>query len=449
MEILIKAGQLILSLSILVLLHEFGHFIFAKIFKARVEKFYLFFNPWFSLFKIKKGETEFGVGWLPLGGYCKISGMIDESMDKEQMSKPPEPHEFRSKKGYQRLLIMLGGVLFNFLTAFFIYSMILFTWGETYLPTDNAKHGIYCDTLATDMGFRNGDIILSIDNKHVEDFTDIFVELLYNEVTSIQVKRNGRKVDVSIPNDFVSQYLERRNYYKENVSKDYNFIVPEYPFIVGDFSEDSVGENAGLEKGDKIIALNDEEISGFNHFSTKLGKFDGNTVKISVDRKGEIIDYSLTLSENRKIEVFAESMGNIIDLETKEFGFFASIPAGIKKGSQSISNYLKDIKLIFSPKTKAYKELGGFIAIGNIFPDTWDWFRFWQMTALLSIMLAVINLLPIPALDGGHVLFLVFEIITGRKPADKFLEYAQIVGMILLLALVLFANGNDIIKLFR
>ncbi|MFC2118842.1 RIP metalloprotease RseP [Bacteroidota bacterium] len=449
LQVLIKAGQLILSLSILVLLHEFGHFIFAKIFKARVEKFYLFFNPWFSLFKIKKGETEFGVGWLPLGGYCKISGMIDESMDKEQLSKPPQPYEFRSKPSYQRLLIMLGGVLFNFITAFLIYSMILFTWGNEYLPTDNAKYGIYCDTLATDMGFRNGDIILSVDNKHVEDFRGIFEELIYNEVKTVQVKRNGKNFDVPIPEDFVSQFLERRSYYKSNVSKDpYFFFRPELPFIIGEFGDDSVGEKAGLEIGDKIVGFNDEPVKGFYHFGSKLANVSAQNSKITVERNGEFIQYSLTFDESMKIGAWADN-SKFLETETKEYGFFASIPAGIKQGSQSISNYLKDIKLIFTPKTKAYKSLGGFIAIGNIFPDTWDWMTFWTMTALLSIMLAVLNLLPIPALDGGHVLFLVFEIITGRKPADKFIEYAQIVGMLLLLALVLFANGNDIIKLFR
>jgi len=455
MDILIKAGQLILSLSLLVLIHEFGHFIFARMFKTRVEKFYLFFNPWFTLFKFKKGETEFGIGWLPLGGYCKISGMIDESMDKEQLKQAPQPWEFRSKPSYQRLLIMLGGVVFNFIAAFFIYSMILFTWGDKYLPTENVKYGISCDTLATDLGFRDGDIILSVGDKKVDDFQKILPEMIYTKTKTVQVRRNGQSLNIQLPTDFISQFIERKRHFEEIQGQDYNFISFGIPFIIGKFKPGSVGEKAGLRIGDKIVGFNNEEILHFQQFRNKLDAFKEKNLIVTVDRNSEIIDYPLTLDETREIGAYwyendlNSEIDKIFGLKEVKYSFFGSFPAGIKRGKDTISSYLKDLRLIFTPKTKAYKSLGGFIAIGNIFPSNWDWYRFWSMTALISIMLAVLNLLPIPALDGGHVIFLIFEIITGKKPADKFLEYAQIVGMILLLALVVFANGNDILKLFR
>ena len=455
MEIIIKAGQLLLSLSILVLLHEFGHFIFARLFRTRVEKFYLFFNPWFTLFKIKKGETEFGIGWLPLGGYCKIAGMIDESMDKEQMKKPPQPYEFRAKPAWQRLIIMLGGVFFNFLAAFFIYSMVLFTWGDKYTPTANVKYGIICDTLATDMGFRNGDFILSVDNNEVEDFSKIIPEIIYNNAETVQVNRNGRMLDVSIPEDFISQFIERRRYLDSNFPTYINFIDKGIPFFVKKFNEGSVGEEAGLKVGDRVVGLNGAQVLFFQEFFMKISKVKSRDIVVSVNRNGELLDFPISLNDDMLIGAYwfdkdlESELDDLFSRETLKYGFFASFPAGIKRGTETISSYLKDLKLIFSPKTKAYKSLGGFIAIGNIFPAQWDWRAFWLMTALISIMLAVLNLLPIPALDGGHVIFLIFELITGKKPADKFLEYAQIAGMILLLALVVFANGNDIIKLFR
>lgn len=455
MDILIKAGQLILSLSLLVLIHEFGHFIFAKIFKTKVEKFYLFFNPWFSLFKVKKGDTEFGIGWLPLGGYCKISGMIDESMDKEQLSKPPQPWEFRSKPSYQRLLIMLGGVVFNFVAAFFIYSMILFTWGDKYLPSENVKYGISCDTLATDLGLRDGDIIHSVGNKKVEDFRKILPEMIYTKNKTVQVSRNGQSLDIQLPVDFISQFIERKRQFESEQGEDYDFISFGIPFYIGSFNPGSAGEKAGLRIDDKIIGFNNEEILHFQQFRNKMLTYEDETLLVTVDRNGELIDFSVSLDESRQIGAYwykndpNTELEKLFILKEVEYSFFASFPAGLKRGKETISSYLKDLRLIFTPKTKAYKSLGGFIAIGNIFPSSWDWYRFWSMTALISIMLAVLNLLPIPALDGGHVIFLVFEIITGKKPADKFLEYAQIVGMILLLALVIFANGNDILKLFR
>lgn len=437
MIILVKAAQLLLSLSILVIVHEFGHFAFAKLFKTRVEKFYLFFNPWFSLFKFKRGETEYGLGWLPLGGYVKISGMIDESMDKEQLSQEPKPYEFRSKPSGQRLLIMLGGVLFNIVFAFLIYSMILFAWGEKYLPTENAKFGIICDTLALDMGLQNGDLILTLDNKEVEDFHDIIPEIVYNGARSIQVSRKGQTVSLPVPENFVKEFIREKSFI------DYGF-----PFIVREFEKGSPAESSGLKVDDRILAINGKETIFYPFVVDEIVLHKNEEISLLVDRNGTPTEVNVQVPDNGKIGIYPVDPKTFFDLAEIRYSFFESIPAGVTKGIHTIKSYLKDLKLVFTPETEAYKSLGGFIAIGNIFPGTWNWQVFWNMTAFLSIMLAVLNILPIPALDGGHVFFLTFEIISGRKPSDKFMEVAQIVGMILLLALVIFANGNDILKLF-
>ncbi len=437
MIVLIKAAQLLLSLSILVIIHEFGHFTFAKLFKTRVEKFYLFFNPWFSLFKFKKGETEYGLGWLPLGGYVKISGMIDESMDKEQMSKEPQPWEFRSKSSIQRLLIMLGGVLFNVLFAFLVYAMVLFTWGESYLPTQNVKYGIICDSLALDMGLQHGDKILTVDGQYIENFGDIARELVYDEAKSIQINRNGEALDITVPDDFVNNFIKKQS-----------FIYAAFPFIASHFPNDSEAQDKGVLTGDKIIGINGMDIPYFDLVKLELQNHIGDTITLNLMRGGQKTNIEMEVSESGTIGVYPELPESLLEYSELKYGFFESIPAGVKKGTHMIGAYLKDLKLVFTPETEAYKELGGFIAIGNIFPGKWDWYVFWRMTAFLSIMLAVLNLLPIPALDGGHVMFLIIEMITGRKPGDKFMEYAQIVGMLMLLALVLYANGNDIVKLF-
>ena len=441
MVFLVKAAQLILSLSILVIVHEFGHFIFARIFKTRVEKFYLFFNPWFSLFKFKRGDTEYGVGWLPLGGYVKIAGMIDESMDKEAMKKDPQPWEFRSKPSGQRLLIMLGGVLFNILFAFLIYSMILLAWGEKYLPLEEAKYGVVCDSLALDMGLRHGDRILTVDNRKIEDFDDIVPEIVYKGARSIQVDRQGEVLDIAIPENFVAEYLSLLRQKK-------GFIYIAFPFVAERFEKGSPADQSGMQPGDRLVGINDSEYPYFYQFAMEMQKFAGDSVTVQVDRGGEQLTFPILVPETGKIGVYPTAALSFFTLKEIRYNIFQSIPAGISKGIKMISSYLKDLKLIFSPETKAYKSVGGFIAIGNIFPASWDWMTFWNMTAFLSIMLAVINILPIPALDGGHVFFLGFEIITGRKPGDKFMEVAQIIGMVILLSLVLYANGNDILKLF-
>ncbi|HOZ14045.1 MAG TPA: RIP metalloprotease RseP [Tenuifilaceae bacterium] len=439
MEIIVKAGQFLLSLSILVILHEMGHFLFAKLFGARVEKFYLFFNPWFSLFKVKRGETEYGVGWLPLGGYVKISGMIDESMDKEQMQQPPQPYEFRSKPAWQRLFIMIGGVLVNFVLALLIYSAILFTWGDEYLATRNVKYGVACDSLALELGFKNGDKILTVSGREVENFQQISHDILLNDNREVVVLRGSDTVKVNIAEDKVAKLV-----------KNPMIFVPRFPFIVDELRKDDVAEKAGLMKGDKLVAINNEPKLFFDEFKTALLENKNKTVSITVLRDTQTVNIDLNVPETGIVGVVPMmELKEFFEIDKREYSFFESIPAGIKRGFTTIKSYLKQLKLIFSPETKAYESLGGFITIGKIFPSTWDWQAFWGLTAFLSIILAIMNILPIPALDGGHVLFLLYEIVTGRKPSDKFMEYAQITGMIILLALLLYANGNDIVKLFK
>ncbi|MBL7110340.1 MAG: RIP metalloprotease RseP [Bacteroidales bacterium] len=439
MKILIQASQFLLSLSILVFLHELGHFVFARIFKVRVEKFYIFFNPWFSLFKKKVGDTEYGIGWLPLGGYVKISGMIDESMDKEQMKKPPQPWEFRSKPGWQRLFIMVGGVLVNFLLALFLYATSLYIWGEQYLPNQNARYGIMCDTLALSMGLQNGDKIVSLDGHEVERFHQVVHDIIINKTQVIQVERDGRLVDVTVPDEIIAPLI-----------KSTGFIETRIPFIAGDFPKESGARDAGIRKEDQMIGVNDTSLMFFDEYQAILAKYKNQPVDIHVVRGEEKLTFPVNVSEEGKVGIYpVVNYSRFFEMEKIEYTFLSSIPAGISKGISNMVSYLKQLKLLFRPKTKAYESLGGFIKIGSFFPDEWDWQRFWNLTALLSIILAIMNILPIPALDGGHVMFLLYEIVSGRKPGDKFLEYAQITGMILLLALLLYANGNDVIQLFR
>lgn len=438
MEIIVKAGQFFLSLSILVILHELGHFVFAKLFKTRVEKFYLFFDPWFSLFKIKRGETEYGVGWLPLGGYVKISGMIDESMDKEQLKQPPQPWEFRSKPALQRLFIMIGGVLVNVVLALFIYSAVLYTWGEEYLPTRNVKYGVTCDSLALKLGFRNGDKILTVGGNEVENFQLIAHDILLNEDRNVKVLRGNDTVTINISEDYVSHLI-----------KNPIIFYPRFPFIVDEIKKGEPAEKAGLVKGDKLVAINGRPAVFFDEFKDSLARYKGKKLELTVERNGQPVDVVVNVPESGVVGVYpVTDISNFFELSHNEYTLVQAIPAGIKKGISTIKSYLKQLKLIFTPKTKAYESVGGFITIGKIFPATWDWQSFWNLTAFLSIILAIMNILPIPALDGGHVMFLVYEIITGRKPGDKFLEYAQMVGMLILLALLLYANINDIVKLF-
>ena len=442
MTILIKILQLLLSLSILVIIHEFGHFIFAKYFKTRVEKFYLFFDPWFSLFKRKAGETEYGIGWIPLGGYVKISGMIDESMDREQMKQPAQPWEFRSKTSGQRLLIMTGGVLFNFIFALLLYVCVLYTWGETYLPTANVKYGIVTDSVGYSVGLRNGDKILSVDNQKIEDFAQITSEIVLNDRKTIQVDRNGEILNIAIPVEYVARMLKGTG--KIDARTPFN------PYVISGFIKKSPGKVAGLLVGDELLGLDGNKFEWFDEFQKYLSDNRTRSIIVNILRKGQQVDLPVVPTSEGLLGIgSSRTYDQIFELKTIKYGFLESIPAGIRKGFRMIGDYLKQFKVIFSRHTKAYESLGGFITIGSIFPGVWDWQSFWNLTALLSIILAVMNILPIPALDGGHVMFLLYEVITGRKPSDKFLEYAQITGMILLLGLLILANGNDIMRLIR
>jgi len=440
MDVFIQIAQLVLSLSILVVLHELGHFIPAKLFKIKVEKFYLFFDPWFSVFKKKIGETEYGIGWLPLGGYVKIAGMIDESMDKEQMKLPPQPWEFRSKPAWQRLIIMLGGVTVNIILAFFIYAMLLFTQGEQYLSVENAKYGIVADSLAREIGLQTGDKIVGYDHdKKFETFTSIVPTILLDNALSLQVERNGKMVDVAVPRSLTKALVE---------GKGEGFISIAFPAEIGAVQKGSSIAKAGAKDGDFIVGINNEPVSYFDELRFKLRNYKTQTVPLSLLRGSDTIQTTVTVTEAGTIGFAAKSLDNYFALSTKEYTFFQAIPAGVKKTGSTLSNYLKQFRLIFDSDVKGYKQVGSFITITQLFPKLWDWTAFWNLTAFLSIMLAVLNVLPIPALDGGHALFTLIEMITGKKPSDKFLEYAQTVGMVMLLTLMVFALGNDIFRNF-
>ncbi|MDR0419904.1 MAG: RIP metalloprotease RseP [Prevotellaceae bacterium] len=485
MDILIKISQFILSLSILVVVHEFGHFFFARLFKMRVEKFYIFANPYISIVRFKKingklrakwfsrndtkirkkldekgmpildrkgraeielipleelpdnnwnkypKTTEWGIGWLPIGGYCKINGMIDESMDMEQMKQAPQPFEFRSKPAWQRLLVMIGGVLFNVILAILIYWGMLFTWGETYLANRDVKNGVSCSLPAQEIGFRNGDKILRLDGDTIENFKDIQIKIIRDQIKNVEVERNGEKTIVQIADTDISKIL-----------KDREFLNPRMKFIISEVREESTAKKYGIHDGDRVIAVNSQNMEYFDEISAFLKENESTIVEMKIVRNSDTLVLPVEVSELGTIGV------NIYDSTLKptliSYGFFEALPVGISKGINGIKDYLKDLGLIFSPKTKAYESVGSFIAIGNIFPSLWIWEQFWKLTALLSIMLAVINILPIPALDGGHAVFAIYEIIFRRKPSDRFLEKAQVIGLLLILALMFFALSNDI-----
>lgn len=459
MDILIKALQLVLSLSILVITHEAGHFFFAKLFKTRVEKFYLFFNPWFSLFKFKKGETEYGIGWLPLGGYVKISGMIDESMDKEQMKQPMQPWEFRAKPAWQRLLIMLGGVMVNAISAPLIFWMVLYTWGETYLPLSEAKFGMQFHEVMHEVGFQDGDHVLGINGQEAETIRDVVNPILFGECQTVDIKRNGEKKSIEIPDEFFRTVL----------ANDASYMMTMRVPTVVDSVVSASARTAGLMKGDSIVGINGVETPSYDLFRKEIQNYRDTTITLYYARSysNDTVAYEDPISceirtgflpspiiDSLTIHTDAEArLGIIICSATRwmtpkvrQYGFAEACPAGIEKGYNLLCDYLKQIPMLFS-KEGATK-VGGFGTIGNMFPAVWDWEAFWFNTAFLAIILAVMNVLPIPALDGGHVLFLLVEIITRRKPSDKFLEYAQTIGMFLLFALIIWANFNDVIRAF-
>lgn len=439
---LIRALQLVLSLSLLVIIHEGGHFFFARLFKIRVEKFYIFFDPWFSLFKFKpkNSETEYGIGWLPLGGYCKISGMIDESMDTEQMKQPPQPWEFRSKPAWQRLLVMIGGVLMNFLLALFIYSMILFTWGDQYIALKDMNYGMKFNETAREIGFRDGDILVSADGKELTRYN---VDMLRSlaEAREVVVLRDGKEEQILMPEISLLEIAK----------EDPPFVDMLIPNVVDSVLADGGFAKAGLQKGDSLIAFNGTPLHSWNEFTEQLGEL---RLRSEVEQKSST-SFSLVYSRagvrdtvnvttDDQFKVLAYSMNPGYQPTRLTYGFFESFPAGVALGINTLKGYVNDMKYVFTKE--GAKSVGGFGTIGSIFPKVWDWQRFWSMTAFLSIILAFMNILPIPALDGGHVLFLLYELVARRKPSDKFLEYAQMVGMFLLFGLLIWANFNDILR---
>ncbi len=429
----------------LIVLHELGHFIPAKLFKTRVEKFYLFFDVKFSLFKKKIGETEYGIGWLPLGGYVKISGMIDESMDKEAMAQEPKEWEFRSKPTWQRLIIMLGGVTVNFILAVIIFIGLVFTYGDTYIANDSLKDGIWVTepAIGDALGLKTGDRVISVDGKKIEDMNSILPEIVYGEYLTIE--RNGQEIKEKIPVDFIETLSDNR----DNI----RFINYRMPFVVSQVPANSPNASSGFEKGDAVIEIAGTAVEYQDQVVPVLEANKGKTVKVIVDRDGSKIPLQANISEEGKFGVMIglDSMGayeekGYFQIKQLDYTFLESIPAGWDRGVKTLTDYIKGMKKIFNPDTGAYKEVGGFAAIGGMFPDTWNWPAFWATTAFLSVILAFMNILPIPALDGGHVMFLLYEMVTGRKPSDKFLEYAQVTGFFILIALLLFANGNDLYK---
>jgi regulator of sigma E protease len=437
-----KAAQLLLSLSILVILHEFGHYITAKWFKCRVEKFYLFFDPWFSIFKKKIGDTVYGIGWLPLGGYVKISGMVDESMDKEALKLPPQPWEFRSKPAWQRLIIMLGGVIVNILLAFVIYAMILMVWGEKKIPASSMKYGIHVgDSTLLKIGLKNGDKIIGVDGEEVYDLNRFIKKLI--TASNIEIEREGKLTNLVLPKDFVGQLIENKN------QKRKSFIEPRFPAMVAYIPDTAVAYKAGLRKHDMIKGVDSNRIEYFDQLSDLLENKKNRDVILTVNRGGRDTSFSTKINADGLIGFNPFSSPRQLDslgwvkYEVTRYGFFAAFPAGVKKTIQELKDYVAQFIVIFTPGTGGIKGIGGFKAMGSIFAPRWDWESFWRMTAMFSIILAFMNMLPIPALDGGHVMFTLGEMITGRKPGEKFLEYAQIVGMVILMALMLYANGND------
>ena len=452
---LIRLLQFMLAIGLLVLLHEGGHFFFAKLFGVRVDKFYLFFDPsiwkWDgSLFKFKpkNSDTQYGVGWLPLGGYCKIAGMIDESFDTEQMKQPEQPWEFRPKPAWQRLLIMIGGVLVNFLLALFIYAMILFHWGDTYIPVKDMTLGMKFNTEAKALGFKDGDILVGTDKGEFKDFSaDLYRDL--SEATRVDLIRNGKQMSLRLPGD-----LNLLNMLKAEPS----FVRPLVPAVIDSVMDNSPASEIGLQKGDKILALNGKPVDSYNEFTEQIGVLEDmmtaaksqvdslkiRTATIVFEHEAATDTTTITLTPDLKVGFFVKTIAGIYKPYTREYGFFESIPAGIKYGWNVLAGYVGDMKYVFT--ADGAKSLGGFGAIGSLFPPVWDWYLFWKMTAFLSIILAFMNILPIPALDGGHVLFLIYEMITRRKPSETFMIRAEYVGFGILILLMVVANLNDILR---
>ena len=440
MDILVKIIQFFLCFTILVGIHEFGHFIMARIFRIRVEKFYIFFDIGFSLFKFRRGETEYGMGWLPLGGYCKIAGMIDESMDKGYQSQAVQPWEFRAKPAWQRFLVMIAGVMMNLLLAVAIYIGICYTWGDTYLSNEDVRWGYNFNEAGHSLGFQDGDRIVTVDGEPIDNFLDILNAMIITDADrTVVVDRNGEQVELILPLDRLIAMRQSKGYE--------GLLVPRQPFVIDSVVAPTA---AALQKGDEIVGMSSRrtgdsyENMEFRDYRAYLELHAGDTVTLAVLRGGERLSFDLPVSEEGALGVIRATY----PLRTREYTLWQAIPAGIHKAGEVIASYWEQLKMIVQPKTKMYEELGGFLAIGSIFPSTWDWQDFWMKTAFLSIILAVMNIIPIPGLDGGHAIFTFWEMITRRKVSDKVLEAAQYVGLVIILMLLLYANGNDIYRFF-
>ena len=437
----VKAAQFILSFSILIVLHEFGHYITAKWFGCRVEKFYLFFNPWFSLWKKKKGETEYGLGWIPLGGYVKISGMIDESMDKEAMKLPPQPYEFRSKPAWQRLIIMLGGIIINVILAILIFIVILWVWGKEYMPPANAKYGIAVDSLAQTVGLKDGDIVLKVDTTTLKDINSVKGRIVLDEATSLTVQRVDSVFELKLDDGLVR---------KLNTRTSGSFVNVRAPFVVKKFTKKSNAEKAGILAEERIIGVNGTETLYYHEYKRATKDIKDTSLAIMLLRGSDTLTKTVEFDKNGLIGVEAKSLEDLgFKFEAEHFSFFQAIPAGFKECWSTLGRYMTGLRQLFTGKAKASESVGSVLSIGGIYPDEWNWQIFWSLTAIFSIILAFMNILPIPGLDGGHALFTLVEMVTGRKPSDKFLEYAQMVGMVLLLALMAYALGLDIWRIFK
>ena len=437
----VKTGQFILSFSILVVLHELGHFIPARLFKTRVEKFYLFFNPGFSLWKKKIGETEYGIGWIPFGGYVKIAGMIDESMDKEQMQKAPESWELRSKPAYQRLIVMLGGVIVNVLLAIVIFIGIAWFWGEDYLPAKNVTYGVHASDIAKGMGIQDGDIIVSLDGKELDNFDALEAKLILTNPKTLEVKRNDSLVSLSVPNNLATSVAKFK--------KTAPFVLPRVPVIVDSVGKTSVTTLGNFQKGDTLLSMNGNSIKYQYEFLEVKNKFADSIVVVQLKRGLDTVSVKTLINGSGQIGLFVKLPYHLFKTVHKEFSFTEAFPEGVHRCFSTLDNYIQGIKQIFTGKVNPNDSLGSLISIGNTFPASWDWEKFWTLTAIFSIILAFMNVLPIPALDGGHALFILYEMITGRKPSDKFMEYAQVVGMVLLFGLMFYALGLDFWRLFK
>lgn len=438
-----QALQFILSFSILVTLHELGHFLTARWFKCRVEKFYLFFNPWFSLWKKKIGETEYGLGWVPFGGYVKISGMIDESMDKEQMKLEPQPYEFRSKPAWQRLIIMLAGIIVNLILGFFIYAMMLWHWGEEYIPTNKMTYGIATDSLSQSIGLKSGDKILAADGEYVDKFDKIRINVLLNSTKNLTIDRSGEKKEIAIPDDFSSKLIH---------FKDVGYIGLRVPFPEVDSiaSDTSAAGKAGIKTGDKILSVNGAAITYFDEFRDQVVKNKKKQVQMVILRGKDTLQLSATVPETGIMGIYSDPKpDSLFEVKKIEYSFAEAIPAAFRKSYETLENYWLQLKLIFSGKVNPNESLGSVFSIGKMFDPKWDWQGFWALTAFFSLVLALMNILPIPGLDGGHAFFTITEMISGRKPSDKFMEWSQMVGMVLLLGLMAYALGLDIFRMFK